>query len=177
MHVHSNLASQRAHNIAIKFFGDHLDEFQRYLLGQSHAESTVVQFLRCIGTLAEMMKAHGVGLAGLDEAQAVTLIAKKGLNRNRRNYATFIAKRFIRFLNERGIARLPLPHTAKQDSSGRIEAGLRALSAPPTWPQRGNGLPFLALRRPLSVWFRRKVRQVGEGTLGRHGMYYQRWLG
>jgi len=121
MHVHSNIASQRAHNIAIEFFGDHLDEFQRYLLGQSHAESTVVQYLRRIGTLAEMMKAHGVGLAGLDEAQAVTLIAKKGWNRNRRTYATFIAKRFIRFLNERGIAKLPLPRTAKQIARAELK--------------------------------------------------------
>jgi hypothetical protein len=54
MHVHANSASQGAHNIAIEFFGDHLDEFQRHLLGQSHAESTVVQYLRCIGTLAKI---------------------------------------------------------------------------------------------------------------------------
>jgi hypothetical protein len=38
MNVHANTASQGAHNIAIEFFGDHLDEFRRHLLGQSHAE-------------------------------------------------------------------------------------------------------------------------------------------
>jgi integrase/recombinase XerD len=121
MNVHATTASQGAHNIAIEFFGDHLDEFRRHLLGQSHAESTVVQYLRRIGTLAEMMKAHGIGLVGLDEAQAVTLIAKKGWNRNRRTYATFIAKRFIRFLNERGIAKLPLPRTAKEIARAELK--------------------------------------------------------
>ena len=121
MHVHANSASQGAHNIAIEFFGDHLDEFRRHLLGQSHAESTVGQYLRCIGTLAEMMKAHGIGLTGLDEAQAVALIAKKRWNRNRRTYAAFIAKRFIRFLNERGIAKLPLPRTAKEIARAELK--------------------------------------------------------
>jgi integrase/recombinase XerD len=121
MHVCAKSASQGAHNIAIEFFGDHLDAFRRHLLRQSHAESTVRQYLRCIGTLAKIMKAHGIGLAGLDEAQAVTLIAKKGWNRNRRTYATFIAKRFIRFLNERGIAKLPLPRTANEIARAELK--------------------------------------------------------
>lgn len=114
MHVHANPAGQGAHNIAIEFFGDHLDDFRRHLLDQSHAASTVGQYLRCIGMLAEMMKAHGIELAELDEAQAVALIAKTGGNRNRRPYATFIVKRFIRFLNGRGTAKQPLPRSAKE---------------------------------------------------------------
>jgi len=114
MHVCSQSASQDAHNIAIEFFGDHLEEFRRHLIGQSHAENTVRHYLRCIGTLATIMKARGIGLAELGEAQAVALIAKKCRNRNRRTYAIFIAKRFIKFLNERGIAKLPLPRTAKE---------------------------------------------------------------
>jgi integrase/recombinase XerD len=114
MHTPATSVSQGAHNIAPEFFGDHLDEFHRYLLDQGYAATTVGQYLRCIGTLAEMMKAHGVGVAGLDEAQAIALIAKTGWNRNRRTYATFIAKRFSRFLNGRGIAKVPLPATAKE---------------------------------------------------------------
>jgi len=71
MHVNANLASQDAHNVAIEFFGTHLDEFQRPSSRQSHATSTIGQYLRCIGTLAMMMKAHGIGARGLDKAQAV----------------------------------------------------------------------------------------------------------
>jgi integrase/recombinase XerD len=114
MHVYENSTSQGTHNIAIEFFGDHLGEFRRHLLGQSHAESTVGQYLRCIGTLAEMMKARSIGLAGLDEAQAVALIAKKAWNRNRRTYAAFMMRRFVRFLIEQGVGKPPLPPTATE---------------------------------------------------------------
>jgi site-specific recombinase XerD len=114
MDRHANSASQGAHNIAIDLFRDHLDEFRRHLLDQSYAECTVGQYLRCIGILAEMMTAHGIALAELDEAQAVALIAKTGWNRNRRTYAAFIVRRFVQFLNRRGIAKLPLPRTAKE---------------------------------------------------------------
>ena len=84
MHPHASSASQDNDNIATDLFGDHLDEFRRHLLDQSHAESTVAHYLRCIGILADMMTAQSVALAELDEAQAVALIAKKGWNGNRR---------------------------------------------------------------------------------------------
>ena len=121
MHVHANSASQGTDNIAIELFGDHPDEFRRHLLDQNHTENTVGHYLRCIGNLAEMMKAHGIALAELDEAQAVALITKTGWIQKRRIYAAFIAKRFIRFLNERGIAKLPLPRTAKEITRAELK--------------------------------------------------------
>jgi hypothetical protein len=93
--------------------------FRRHLLHQSHAASAVGHYLRCIGILADMMTAHSIALVELDEAQAVALIAKSG--RNRRTYATFTAKRFVRFLNERGIAKQPLPRTAKEVARGELK--------------------------------------------------------
>jgi integrase/recombinase XerD len=113
--------SQGTDNIAIELFGDHPDEFRRHLLDQNHTENTVGHYLRCIGNLAEMMKAHGIALAELDEAQAVALITKTGWIQKRRIYAAFIAKRFIRFLNERGIAKLPLPRTAKEITRAELK--------------------------------------------------------
>jgi integrase/recombinase XerD len=56
-----------------------------------------------------------------DEAQAVALITKTGWIQKRRIYAAFIAKRFIRFLNERGIAKLPLPRTANEIARAELK--------------------------------------------------------
>jgi hypothetical protein len=70
MRVHANSAAiQDAYAMAIEFFGCHLDAFRQNLLDQSHAQSTVEHYVRCIGILAGMMKAHGIALAELDEAQ------------------------------------------------------------------------------------------------------------
>src|ERR1700730_15014358 len=57
MHVHVNSASQGTDNIVIELFGDHQAEFRRHLLNQNRAETKVGHYLRCIGNLAEMMKA------------------------------------------------------------------------------------------------------------------------
>lgn len=120
MYEHAS-ASQGVHNIAIELFGDQLDEFRRHLVDQSYADSTVGHHLRCIGILAETMKAHGFALAELDEVQAAALIAKSGWSQKHRTYAAFIAKRFIRFLNRRGIAKLPLPRTAKEIARAELK--------------------------------------------------------
>jgi hypothetical protein len=47
---------------------------------------------------------------------------------------TFIAKRFVRFLNERGIAKLPLPRTAKEVA----RAALKRDYARPPVPVHGE---------------------------------------
>jgi integrase/recombinase XerD len=114
VHGHTNSANEGARNLAVEVFGDHPDRFRQYLLDQDHAESTVGHYLRCITVLARRVKAHGIGLAELDEAQAVALIAKSGLSRKRATYETFITKRFIRFLNGCGLAKPPSPLTAKE---------------------------------------------------------------
>ena len=121
MSIRTTEANHRSAAIDFAVFGNYPIQFRRHLLDQNHAESTVGHYLRCIGNLAEMMKAHGIALAELDEAQAVALIAKTGWNRKRRIYAAFIAKRFIRFLNERGIAKLPLPRAAKEIARAELK--------------------------------------------------------
>jgi site-specific recombinase XerD len=113
MPVRVNSVNQDTYEIAADLFGDHLDEFRQHLLDQTHVEDTIVVYLRCVAVLAQMMMTHGVTLAELDEAQAVALIARSAWNRKRKSYAAFIAKRFVRFLNGRGVAKRPLPDTAK----------------------------------------------------------------
>ena len=76
--------------VVVQLFDDHPEQFRRHLVDQGHAESTLKDYARCVAQLAVAMKAHGVPLAALDEAQAVALILK--VNGNRKTGA----------LNERG---------------------------------------------------------------------------
>lgn len=95
-------------------FGNYPTQFRQYLLKRNYAEGTTGQYLRCIGVLAEMMKADGITIEELDEAQAVALIAKAGWSRNRGTYPAFIVRRFVRFLAEQGVGKPAVPPTAKE---------------------------------------------------------------
>ncbi|MGH6837504.1 MAG: tyrosine-type recombinase/integrase [Methylocella sp.] len=97
-----------------ELFGHHLGRFRQHLIDENHAESTVRQYIRCIGILAGMMKAERITLDNLDEDQALELVAKTGWSAERRTYAAFMAKRFVRFLAEQGIGKPSLPSTAKE---------------------------------------------------------------
>jgi hypothetical protein len=61
-------------------------------LKRDYAENTTGQYLRCIGMLAEMIKADGITIEDLDEAQAVALIAKTDWSQNRGTYPAFIVR-------------------------------------------------------------------------------------
>ena len=80
---------------AFELFGDHLGRFRQHLIDQNHAEHTVRQYIRCIGILAETMKAERIALEDLDEAQASELVAKIGWIGRRRTYAAFMVRRFV----------------------------------------------------------------------------------
>lgn len=88
-------------------FGQHLSEL-------GHAEGTIKVYLRCIGRLAEMMKANGLTIGDLDEAQAVALVEKTDWLQKRKISATFIVRRYVRFLAERGAGKPASPLTAKE---------------------------------------------------------------
>jgi integrase/recombinase XerD len=99
---------------AFKLFGDYLWQFRQDLIDRHYSEASVKQYLRCLGALAEMMKAEKLALDDLDEARALALVAKTGWIKKRRTYAAFIASRFIQFLSEQGVGKPPLPPTAKE---------------------------------------------------------------
>jgi site-specific recombinase XerD len=100
--------------IVVELFGGHLEPFRRHLSEQGHAESTVKRYEWWIAQLAAAMKEHGVPLAALDETQAAALVLKVCRNRKKRRYASSIAKRFVRFLSERGAGKLPVPRAPKE---------------------------------------------------------------
>jgi integrase/recombinase XerD len=109
------------YEIAAELFGDQLDAFRQHLLDLTHARSTVGHHLRCIAYLGEAMKAHSIPLVELDDAQALAIIEKTGWRRKRKTYAAFIMKRFICFLNGRGLARPPSPRTAKEIARAELK--------------------------------------------------------
>jgi integrase/recombinase XerD len=135
---------------ACALFGDHLGRFRQHLVAQHYAEDTVRQYMRCIGALAEMMQADHLALEALDEAQALELIAKAGWREPRRIYATFMAKRFVRFLSEQGVGKPPLPPTAKDSAR-------------------------TALRRDYEVYLRRQ-RGLSERTIFQAWRFADRFL-
>jgi hypothetical protein len=96
-------------------------------LERTYEEGTIRIYLRCIGRLAEMMKADGITIGDLDEAQAVALVAKTNWIQKRKIAATFIVRCFIRFLSERGVGKPRRCRRQPRKSRGRIEAGLRDL--------------------------------------------------
>jgi site-specific recombinase XerD len=114
MNMQTNEANHESPEIDFALFGNYPIQFRQYLSERNYAENTIRRYLSCIGSLAEMMKADGITVGDLDEAQAVALIAKTGWKGNRMIYATFIVKCFVRFLIDHGVGKPPLPLTAKE---------------------------------------------------------------
>jgi integrase/recombinase XerD len=108
------IETQGVTETALKLFGDHLRRFSQHLIDQNHAGYTVRQYIRCIGILAETMNAQRITLEDLDEAQALELLPTTGWIGKRRTYATFMVRRFLRFLAEQGVGKPALPPTAKE---------------------------------------------------------------
>lgn len=114
MNAHPQTALQGLTVTAVEVFGDHLGQFRQHLLDQHYGDDTVTPYMRCIGVLAELMKREKIPLDDLDLAQALALVAKTGWIERRRTYAAFMAKRFVRFLTERGVGKPPSPPTAAE---------------------------------------------------------------
>ena len=113
MNNHAITQTQDVTESAFELFADHLERFRRHLIDQHYAEHTVRKYIRCIGLLAETMKAQRIALEDLDEAQASALVAKTGGIGRHRTYAAFMVRRFVRFLSEQGVGKRSLPSTAK----------------------------------------------------------------
>ena len=113
MNICTNAAGDGTPETGTGLLGDYLIRFGQYLSDQNYAKLTIGQYLRCVGMLAEMMKAEGIGLEDLDEARAQELVARPGWTGKQRTHDAFMAKRFVRFLIEHGVGKPSLPPTAR----------------------------------------------------------------
>lgn len=116
----ANTTTKDLSAITSELFGNYPDRFRQFLSERHYAESTITRYLRYISILAGWMKAEGISLQDLDEAQAVDLIARTGLVPESKTYAIFVVTRFTRFLNEHGLGKLPLPPTAKEAARAEL---------------------------------------------------------
>jgi integrase/recombinase XerD len=114
MRINTDEANYRLPAMDFAVLGDYPLQFCQHLLSRSYAEDTISVYLRCIGRLAEMMKADGITVGDLDEAQAVALVARTSWIQKRKIAATFIVRCFVRFLTERDVGKPALPPTAKE---------------------------------------------------------------
>jgi hypothetical protein len=94
--------------------GDYPIQFWQHLLKRDYAKDRIRVYLRCIGRLAELMKADRIALGDLDEAQAVALVAGTDWIQKRKIAATFIVRRFVGFLAERSVGKPASSPTAKE---------------------------------------------------------------
>jgi site-specific recombinase XerD len=108
----TNEEDYRVPDMDFASLGNYPIQFWQHLSERGYAEDTINVYLRCIVRLAEMMKADGIAVADLDEAQAVALVARTSWIHKRKIAATFIVRCFVRFLAERGVGKpVPLPTT------------------------------------------------------------------
>ena len=114
MKISTNEETYRLPAMDFALFGDYPIQFRQYLLERNYSEDTIRTHLRCVGRLAEIMKADGLTIGDLDEAQAVALVAKTGWPQKRKTIATRVVRRFVRFLAERGVGKPPSPLTVKE---------------------------------------------------------------
>jgi len=124
-----------------KQFGNYATGFLESLADHDYAESTITRYLRFVSILAERMEADGTPIQDLDEAQAEELVAGTGLVPDSKIYATFVAKRFTRFLNEHGVGKLPLPPTAKEAARAELRRNFE------TYLRRQRGLRETTISR------------------------------
>jgi len=136
--------------ITLKLFGDYPERFRQYLSQRNYSESSITRYIRCVHILAGLMETERIPIQALDEGQAVELIARTGFVPDSKTYCSFIVRRFVRFLNEHGVGKLPLPLTAKEVA--RAE-----------------------LRRDFETYLRRQ-RGLSERTISKYWLFANRFL-
>ena len=106
-------------NTTLNQFGDYSRKFRQSLADQEYAPATIRQYCSCIDVIATLMDAGGIKLLELDEALAISL-AEKANRKSRKINDIFIARRFVRFLNEHGTGKLPVPLTAEENARAEL---------------------------------------------------------
>ena len=135
-----NAANHELSAITLKLFGsDYPERFRQHLLQRSYAECTIVRYLHYVSILAGRMEAERIPLRELDEAQAEKLVAGTCHVPESKIYITFVVRRFVRFLNEHGVGKLPLPPTPTQRARAELRRDFE------TYLRRQRGLSEITI--------------------------------
>jgi len=91
-------------------FGDYAEQFRAHLESQNYSRCSIADYERCIRRLGRLIDENGIALQELTATLAAELVVKSGWRPMRPQYAAFIAKTFINYLAELGLAKLaPAP--------------------------------------------------------------------
>jgi site-specific recombinase XerD len=82
--------------------GDYPHRFKAYLEGLGHKPGTVREYVRCVGTLGELLQQHKIALGDLGEAQAVDLLAQTKYHSSCHTSTDYMVRRFFQFLRDQG---------------------------------------------------------------------------
>lgn len=132
--------------------GGYPHRYKVYLEGQGYKPATVVEYVRCINGLGQVMQQHGVALGTLGEAGAAGLLAHADSPSCRRKHSKYVVRSFVRFLIEQGvgtpIAAAPPPPNARAEIRRgyedylRHERGLSERTIPHCWWDAERFLQF-----------------------------------
>lgn len=102
-------------DITFNQFGDYARNFLQSLADQDYAAATIRQYLSGIDVMASLMHTEGIDLRELDETLAVSL-AEKANRKSRKTNDIFIARRFVKFLNDRDAGKPSAPLTVEESA-------------------------------------------------------------
>jgi len=91
-----------------------LDAYRAELQRLNYSRGTVHTYLCTIRRLWRIMEAHGVEVGEITPELAAKLVRDEPTRVSRRPYAVIIAKRFAAHLAARGLAKPPIPPTARE---------------------------------------------------------------
>lgn len=114
MHKNENKRTDYSTAEAYGVLGQHARQYVELLRTQKYNRSSISQYKRCLAHLGRMMGEMQLDVADLDEDKVVGLAMSIGEFEGLNTSATFIAKRFIRFLADQGLSQ-PLPPPTPKD--------------------------------------------------------------
>jgi len=109
-----NAGNDQFSEITLRLFDDYPERFRQYLSQRNYAECTIARYTRYVSVLAGRIETERIPIDDLDEERAEELIAGTSYVPRSKTNATFAVRRFVRFLNEHGVGKLPSPPTAKE---------------------------------------------------------------
>jgi site-specific recombinase XerD len=114
--VHKNKDKRADYSTADAYgvLGQHAQQYIELLRTQKYNRSSISQYKRCLAHLGHLIGEMRVEVADLDEVEVVELVTSIGKLEGLNTSATFIAKRFVRFLADQGLSK-PLPPPTPKD--------------------------------------------------------------
>lgn len=91
-----------------------LERYRAELERLNYSRGTIHVYLHAVSRLCRIMDARGIVVGDLTPDLAAELMRHEATESGQRPYAVFIARRFVSYLTALGLARAPMPPTARE---------------------------------------------------------------